>query len=316
MNDLKYVFFGATNYSKALLLFLIDNNIIPTAIFSIPREFNISYSKKKVINSNYANLKGIANNYKIPHYEVDSVKGKKMMDYFKVIRSLNLDLILALGWYYMIPKKIRGLAKYGAWGIHASLLPKYAGGAPLNWAIINGEKETGVTLFRMDDGVDDGDIIIQKSFPIKYEDSIKDVYEKATVVSTKILKQTLQNINGVKFEPQDKSKIKVYPQRTPEDGAINLSQSSKDIYNFIRAQSSPYPGAFCEYEGEKMIIWDAELVEYQENFCAISGQVTRIGKGFIEIGCGEGKLMVKEVEFKKKLGTPDNWIRSIRNRLT
>ena len=314
MNDLKYVFFGATNYSKALLLFLIDNNIIPAAIFSIPREFNISYSKKKVINSNYANLKGIANNYKIPHYEVDSVKGKKMMDYFKVIRSLNLDLILALGWYYMIPKKIRGLAKYGAWGIHASLLPKYAGGAPLNWAIINGEKETGVTLFRMDDGVDDGDIIIQKSFPIKYEDSIKDVYEKATVVSTKILKQTLQNINGVKFEPQDKSKIKVYPQRTPEDGAINLSQSSKDIYNFIRAQSSPYPGAFCKFENDKMIIWDAQVVEKDKNICSVPGQITMIGEGFIEVACGEGKIRISLIEIESNLMTPDKYVKSIRTR--
>jgi len=260
MNELKYVFLGCTNYSKALLLFLIENNIIPTAVFSIPKEFNISYSKKKVTNSNYANLKELASNHKISYHEVDSVKGKKIIDYYKVIRNLNPDLILAVGWYYMIPKKIRSLARHGVWGIHASLLPKYAGGAPLNWAIINGEKETGVTLFRMDDGVDDGDIISQKSFPIEYNDSINDVYKKAFIVSKKVLKQAIQNIDIVEFIPQNKSEIKVYPQRTPEDGEIDLSQSSTDIYNFIRAQSSPYPGAFIKtIDGKKLVIEKARI---------------------------------------------------------
>ena len=72
--------------------------------------------------------------------------------------------MLILGWFYKVPKSIRDLSKLGAWGIHASLLPKYAGGSPLTWAIINGEKQTGITLFRLDDGIDDGDIISQKNF--------------------------------------------------------------------------------------------------------------------------------------------------------
>ena len=168
MDKLSFAFLGATNYSKELLLFLINKRLIPKAIFSIPEEFNISYSEKKVKNTNYANLKDIANEYDIPYYEIDSVEGKKIKSYEQIIKKLNLDLILVLGWYYVIPQSIRELVKYGAWGIHASLLPKYAGGAPLSWAIINGEKETGITLFRMENGVDDGDIISQKSFSIEF----------------------------------------------------------------------------------------------------------------------------------------------------
>ena len=260
INKLKYIFLGSTNYSKDLLLFLIENNILPSAVFSIPKTFNISYSKGKVTNSNYADLKEVARNHKIPHYVVDSEKGKKLVDYKNDIKKLDLDLILVLGWYYMIPKNIRNLAKYGAWGIHASLLPKYAGGAPLNWAIINGEKTTGVTLFKMDDGVDDGDIISQKSFSIDHEDTIKDIYEKAFIASKKILKQVLKSIDEVKFKPQNKTEIKVYPQRSPEDGEIDLSKSSIDIYNFIRAQSNPYPGAFIKtIDGKKIIIEKARI---------------------------------------------------------
>ena len=235
MDKLHYAFLGTTNYSKELLLFLIEQQLIPKAIFSIPQEFHISYNEKKVKNTNYADLKHIADKYNITYYEIDSIEGKKMKDYEKIIKELNLDLILVLGWYYMLPKSTRDLAKYGAWGIHASLLPKYAGGAPLNWAIINGEKKTGVTLFRMEDGVDDGDIIAQKSFSIEYEDTIKEVYEKAAIASKEILLNALENIENRSYKPQDLKQRKIYSQRKPNDGKIDLNMSSQELYNFIRA---------------------------------------------------------------------------------
>jgi len=260
MDKIKFAFFGATNYSKELLIFLIENNFIPSIIFSIPQEFNISYSSKKVKNTNYANLKELADKYAISYYEVDSLEGKKIKDYENIIKKSNLDLILVLGWYYMIPKNIRELTKFGAWGIHASLLPKYAGGAPLNWAIINGEKETGVTLFRMEDGVDDGDIIAQKKFSIKYEDTIKEVYKNATIKSKDILIEVLNNINNITFNPQDKSKIEIYAQRNPEDGEIDFSKNAIELYNFIRAQSNPYPGAYFKTnDGKKLIIENVRI---------------------------------------------------------
>lgn len=260
MNNLTYAFFGTTNYSKDLLLFLIEEGFIPKAIFSIPQKFKISYSKTKVNNSNYSNLKEIADKYNISYYEIDSIEGKRTRDYNQIIKELNLDLILVLGWYYMVPESTRSLVKYGVWGIHASLLPKYAGGAPLNWAILNGEEETGVTLFRMEDGVDDGDIISQKSFKIEYEDTIKEVYEKATIISKEILKQVLNNMDEISFTRQDKEKIEIYPQRKPADGKIDLNKPALELYNFIRAQSSPYPGAYIDtIDNKKLIIEKARI---------------------------------------------------------
>jgi methionyl-tRNA formyltransferase len=260
MDKFNFAFFGATNYSKKLLLFLISIDFVPTAIFSIPQEFNISYSEKKVKNSNYADLKEIAQKHNIDYYEVDSIDGKKTKDYEPIINDMNLDLILVLGWYYMIPSSIRNLTKHGAWGIHASLLPKYAGGAPLNWAIINGEKETGVTLFRMDEGVDDGDIIAQKRFDIEYSDSIKEVYERATIVSKELLEEVLVDMKNIHFRKQNKDLIEIYPQRNPKDGEIDLTKSSTELYNFIRAQSNPYPGAYIKTkDGKKLIIEKARV---------------------------------------------------------
>lgn len=291
MNNLSFAFFGTTNYSKELLLFLLEKDLVPKVIFSIPQEFNISYSNEKVKNTNYAELKSISNKYNILYYEIDSVNGKRTKDYETIIKELNLDLILVLGWYYMIPKSIRELAKYGAWGIHASLLPKYAGGAPLNWAIINGEKQTGVTLFRMEDGVDDGDIIAQKSFSIKYEDTIKEVYDKATIASKQILAEILNNIKNVKFTPQDKNKIEVHPQRNPQDGEIDWNKSAVEIYNFIRAQTLPYPCAFSIINDRAIKIIDSKITDTNSNSYEV-GEILNIDNKslvatrdkFIELG--------------------------------
>lgn len=260
MSNLKIIFLGTTQFSKEILCYLLDNEFSVSAIFSMNEKFKISYSKEKVKNYNYSDLQQIAKQYNIPYYIVDSDKEKKLSEYENVVSKLQPDIILVMGWYYMIPANIRNIAKYGAWGIHASLLPKYAGGAPLVWAIINGEGKTGVSLFKLDDGIDDGDIIAQKEFDILSTDSIKDVYHKATDTSKELLVSVLKNIPDIKFIKQDKTKIEVYPQRKPDDGEINLSLPANAIYNFIRAQSDPYPGAFIRTsDGKKLIIEKARI---------------------------------------------------------
>ncbi len=254
---MKIVFFGCTKFSEELLNALIDGGFDISAIFTIPKEFSIKHNEK-ITNTNFADLKYIADKEEIPLYYVN---GNKDLDtYENIIREINPDIILVLGWYYIVPKKIRNLAKYGACGIHASLLPRYAGWAPLVWAMINGEKETGVTFFKLDDSIDGGDIIAQEKFTIDYEDTIKEVYDKATKKSVDILLYSLNNIKNIKFIKQDKTKIEIYEKRSPEDGEIDLSMPSEDLYNFIRAQSYPYPGAFIRtVDGKKLVIERARI---------------------------------------------------------
>jgi len=258
---MKIVFLGATKFSFQILECLYKNGFETSAIFTIPQEFKISYSDKKVKNYNFFDLKAFAEKKGIKTYEVDSKNGQKLINYKSVIEEIQPDLILVMGWYYMVPKQIRNIAKHGAWGIHASMLPDYAGGAPLVWAIIEGQTETGVTLFKIDSGVDDGDIIMQESFSIDQEDSIKEVYEKATEISKQILISALKNIDSLTPLPQDKSKIKIYPQRNPGDGELDLNKTAIELYNFIRAQSSPYPGAFIKTVDNKKLIIEKARVE-------------------------------------------------------
>lgn len=257
---MKIVFLGCTKFSKDLLENLLENNINISAIFTIPEEFDISYSDNKVKNYNYVDFSEISKNYNIPLYFVNSSENK-ISNYKKIIEDIQPDVILVMGWYYMVPKSIREIAKYGAWGIHASLLPKYAGGAPLVWAMINGEEKTGVTLFKLDDGVDDGDIIGQVEIKIDFEDTIKEVYEKATIVSKEILYSSLINVKNIEFIKQDKSKIEVFPQRSPKDGEIDFNKSGLEIYNFIRAQAPPYPGAFFKTKDGKKIVIEKVRIE-------------------------------------------------------
>jgi len=252
---MKIIFLGATKFSEEIINHLLKNGINISAIFYIPEYFIISYRQSLVRNYNYADLKTLAQENKIPNYEVNSVTGKKLLDYKEIISLFQPDLILTIGWYYKVPESIRNLAKYGAWGIHASLLPQYGGGAPLVWAIINGEKETGVTLFKLSEGVDDGDIIAQFKFNIGKDDYIEHVYRKAIKASKRILLSSLKNIDCLKLKPQNKNLIQIFSQREPKDGEIDLSKNAKELYNFIRAQTKPYPGAYLKtIDGKKLII--------------------------------------------------------------
>lgn len=260
MQQIRYAVLGATQFSKEILQFLINHQYIPQAIFTIPQEFKISYAKnRKVKNCNYASLHEMSANLDIPLYEVES-PDKTIQHYSDIIQSLELDILLVIGWYYMVPKSVRDLAKEGAWGIHASMLPDYAGGAPLVWSIINGEKQTGVSLFRLDDGVDDGDLIAQQAFDIDEHDSISEVYQKATEHSKTLLASAFKQYPDIDYKAQDKQKIKIYPQRCPDDGEMDLNLSAKELYNFIRAQSAPYPGAFIKTrDGKKLVIEKARI---------------------------------------------------------
>lgn len=259
---MRAAFLGCTKFSEDLLKSIIEANSCKlVCICTIPEEFKINYSDKPVRNTNYANLEPYATKLGIPHFSIHSEEGKKLIDYLPQIEALNPDVILVLGWYYMVPKQIREKVKHGAWGIHASLLPNYAGGAPLVWAIIEGQTKTGVTLFKLDDGVDDGDIIMQEEFEIKDTDHIAQVYDKATVASIRILNDALRLGDKVVYKPQDKTKIKIYGQRKPADGEIDLSWEAKRIYDFVRAQSSPYPGAFIKTSDGKNIYLDKIRIE-------------------------------------------------------
>jgi methionyl-tRNA formyltransferase len=251
------VFFGATDLGYKCCQRLIEVGVDIKAIFTIPRQFNISYSDKPVQNVLYRDFYTLGEEYNIPVVSVE----QKMRHYEAELEKIEPDLIVVIGWYYMIPARLRDMAKLGCVGIHGSLLPKYRGGAPLVWAMINGEQETGLTLFYMDDGVDTGDVIAQERFSIEPEDNIRNLLTKLENASLKVVEEYIPLLLKEKAPRigQNHDEATIFSQRKPEDGEIDWNWDSQRIQNFIKAQTKPYPGAFTYINGKKITIWDADI---------------------------------------------------------
>ena len=256
------VFFGASELGYECCEALLQNGEKITGIFTISEEFKISYSPNKPVkNVLYKDFNLLGQKYNIP---VVTINGDLKL-HQQNLESMQPDFLLVIGWYYMIPKSMIRVAKKGAAGLHASLLPKYRGNAPLVWAMINGEKETGVTFFYFSEGIDNGDIIAQKKFVIDESDTIRELLEKTKIASKNLLLHNIRKIELDEIKPvsQDHTKATIFPKRSPEDGLIDWSWDAQRIKNFIRAQTKPYPGAFTVINGKKVIIWDADVIDFQ-----------------------------------------------------
>lgn len=256
---MKILFIGSSKFGlKCLKSILLLKEIHNVGIISNKKQFTISYSKKPVTNILHADFRQFVSHNKIPYYEMKLDMKETGLKNF--IAKHNPDFILVIGWYHMIPKYI--LSKIPCAGLHASLLPKYSGGAPLVWAMINGEKETGITFFLFDKGVDSGPIIGQKKVEITEKDTIKTLYKKIEKKGIELLVEYLPKIanKSVTYIQQDDLKRTIVPQRKPEDGLINWNWDAIRINNFIRAQTKPYPGAYTIIKNKKVIIWDADIV--------------------------------------------------------
>ena len=258
---MRILFMGASElgYDCCEAIIKAGHNVV--GIFTLPQNFEIKYKsekgKTKIKNYLFKDFTRFREEHGIPVYLLED----KIINYIDEVSQLSPDLILAIGWYFMIPDQMIKIAAKGAVGIHGSLLPKYRGNAPFVWAIINGEKETGVSLFYFEKGVDEGDIIAQQKFPIEENDTIKEVLEKAKIASVKILLDNLQPLaDGTATRiVQDNSNATIFPKRTPADGLIDWNWDHTRIKNFIRAQTRPYPGAFTQINNKKIIIWDADI---------------------------------------------------------
>ena len=254
---LRLVFIGASKFGLKILNECYENiDVEIVGVVTAPRKFKISYSKSGVENVLHADIESYAAEKGI---ECLRLNGSMTSDgIYDVIRMWRPQGFLVAGWYHMIPKSWRGLAP--AYGLHASLLPKYAGGAPLVWAIINGETTTGITLFEMDDGVDTGPIIAQASYHIKPHDDIASVYREVEELGLELVQNNI--VKAMKNEvlplPQSDNGRQVWPQRSPKDGLIKFPICSRELLNFIRAQTKPYPGAFFMAKKKKITVWKAE----------------------------------------------------------
>jgi len=215
-----------------------------------------------------------------------------------VIQDDPPDMCLVVGWYWLINKSLLEAVTNGFLGIHASMLPKYRGGAPLVWPIINGDKESGISLFYFDEGMDTGDVVCQKPFDIRNEDTIGDIIVKVESLTIELLKDNYYLLldGSAPRVPQKHNEATYCSQRKPEDGRINWHSTNMEIHNAIRAQSHPYPGAFCFVGDKKIYIWKSGV--FQQVYYGIPGLVVEVSDGYVIVTCGKGAIYIYEVQLE------------------
>jgi methionyl-tRNA formyltransferase len=218
----------------------------------------------------------------------------------KETRRIGPDFIFSFYYRSMLPMAVLKLAKRGAFNMHGSLLPKYRGRAPLNWAVLKGETETGATLHEMVEKPDAGGIVDQQAVPIGPDETAVEVFAKLTGAAETVLRRSLNNLvaGKVKLKPNDLSKGSYFGRRGPEDGRIDWSKSAAEIHNLVRAVAPPFPGAFTDYEGQTIKI----LRTRKEQRIAAKnhrGPYREGGEWFA--ACGDGKVLrLLEVEITEK----------------
>jgi len=176
------------------------------------------------------------------------------------IAALQPDLILSVYYRHMIGTKILALPRLGAWNIHGSLLPAYRGRAPINWAVLHGETRIGMTLHRMVKSADAGAIVDQDGAEIGPRDTAEQAFRKVMPCARRVLARQIDALlaGTAKETPQDETKATYFGGRKPEDGRINWSQTSAQIFDLIRAVTDPYPGAFTDVGAARLMVWWAE----------------------------------------------------------
>ncbi|MGR6918386.1 methionyl-tRNA formyltransferase [[Actinomadura] parvosata] len=177
------------------------------------------------------------------------------------LKEAEPDLIVANNWRTWIPPEIFNLPRHGTLNVHDSLLPAYAGFSPLIWALINGEKEVGVTAHMMSDELDAGDIVVQRAVPVGPHDTATDLFHRTVDLIAPIVTEALDLIDSGRTDwtPQDRSKASFFHKRSIEDSNIDWSWPAEDIERLVRAQSDPYPNAFTHYRGERVRVLRASV---------------------------------------------------------
>ena len=195
----------------------------------------------------------------VPLHEVTSINDPQSR---ALLQGLGLDLVFVIGWSQILAPETLATARLGMIGAHASLLPRNRGSAPINWALIRGERITGNSLIWLAEGVDAGDLIDQTEFPITPYDTCATLYERVAASNRDMILRVLPRLlRGERpGKPQHRTEGAVLPRRRPADGLIDWDQEACAVYNFIRALTRPYPGAFGWLDGRRWTVWQAALL--------------------------------------------------------
>ena len=229
----------------------------------------------------------------VPVLEPASVNSPEVVD---EIARLAPDMILSFYFREILSRSILALPSQGALNLHGSLLPRYRGRCPVNWVLVHGETETGVTLHHMELRPDTGDIVAQRAVPIADEDTALTLNRKLGAAARALLRETFPRLvaGTAPRIPQDHTRASYFGGRRPEDGRLVWSQTARQLYNLVRAVTHPYPGAFTWWREQQLFVWRAQALD--EAPVAAPGEVVAISSQGILVAAGTGALLLDQVQ--------------------
>jgi methionyl-tRNA formyltransferase len=294
--DIKIIFMGTPEFSIPSLEILLKNGFNIPAVVTVPDK-----PQGRGLKLEQSDIKKFAlkNNLKI--LQPDKMKDE---NFINILKETAPDIIVVVA-FRILPKEVYTIPRLGAFNLHASLLPAYRGAAPINWAIINGEKETGVTTFFLEDKVDTGNIIIREKLIIGPDDTAGDIHDKLMVIGSEVILKTVTKIieGNITTLKQDNNLASPAPKIFKDDCRIIWNKDKTEVHNFIRGLS-PYPGAFTKYKGKYFKIYKSSVSGRSVDLSPGS-ILTESNNLFVMTSNGLLEILEIQMEGKKRMNTKD-----------
>ena len=295
---MKVVFMGTPEFAVPCLRALAESEHSVEAVFTQPDK-----PKGRGYKMIPTPVKSAAEEYGLPVYQPLSLrKGDDAAESMKVLNDIAPDLIVVTAYGQILPKEILELPRYGCINIHASLLPKYRGAAPINWVILNGETQTGVTSMQMSEGLDTGDMLIAKSTEIGKNETYEELYRRLSDMGGEVLIQTINELEAGTLKPQkqDDSLSCYSPMIRKEMSALDFSKPAADVHNTIRGVTG-----FAMLEGKRLKVYRSEI---SDNIAPDAENGEIVDTANFSVKCGDGRLVTfleVQPEGKKRMRTED-----------
>lgn len=289
---MKVIFMGTPDFAVGTLKAIIEEGHEVLAVFTQPDKPK-GRSKELVMPP----VKELAVTHNLPVYQPVKVRDA---EYVELIEKMQPDVIVVVAFGQILPKSILDIPKYGCVNVHASLLPEYRGAAPIQWVVIDGKEETGVTTMLMDVGVDTGDMLMQSVRKLDAKETGGSLFDKLSDDGAKLLIETLKGLEAgtVTRTPQDNEKATHAKMLDKSTGKIDFTKDAKEIECLIRGLN-PWPSAFTSYNGKTLKIWNADVLE--GTFDEFEpGQIVEVSKNDFVVKCGNNALSIKELQLEGK----------------
>ena len=292
---MKVVFMGTPDFSVGALEALVKAGHEVTAVVTQPDR-----QKGRSLEMSFSPVKECALRYELPVFQPEKIKTAEAVE---ILRGYEADIFVVAAFGQILSKEILEMPKYGCINIHASLLPKYRGAAPIQWAILNGDAITGVTIMQMNEGLDTGDILTTKEVEISAEETGESLFDKLAIAGAELLIETLPEIEKGTLTPikQEEEKASHVRMLTKEMGKIDWEKEAIVLERLVRGMNS-WPSAYCRLRNKNMKVWRAAVLE--EDTAARPGEIVNVTKDALYIQTGKGQLVLQEVQLESKKRMP------------